>query len=253
MRRGLEIARRIGNRHGEMFALLAIGSTMTTAGRYTEAADIPAQALEQARALNARRFEAAILGNCAELALGQGNRREALALVREGLAASEETSPGFVGPYLYGLLGLIETERSAREAALAAGEALLAKGAVGHNHFGFRRFAIEAALQVRGMGRSGSPRRRARPTDGGGAAPLLRPDRRARPYPRPHGPRNRGRRGRRRASRPSRQGRRGRLPHRCAEGSAAGGVGGASNPGIDVAFASAATARQSAGNFAFGQ
>jgi hypothetical protein len=42
---------------------------------------------------------------------------------------------------------LIETERSAREAALAAGEALLAKGAVGHNHIWFRRYAIEAALQ----------------------------------------------------------------------------------------------------------
>jgi len=80
--------------------------------------------------------------------LGQGDRREALALVREGLAASEETSPRFVGPILYGLLGLIETERSAREAALAAGEALLAKGAGGHNHFWFRRYAIEAALQA---------------------------------------------------------------------------------------------------------
>ena len=32
-----------------------------------------------------------------------------------------------MGPILYGLLGLIETERSAREAALAAGEALLAR------------------------------------------------------------------------------------------------------------------------------
>ena len=52
-----------------------------------------------------------------------------------------------MGPILYGLLGLIETERSAREAALVAGEALLAKGAVGHNHFWFRRYAIEAALQ----------------------------------------------------------------------------------------------------------
>jgi hypothetical protein len=68
-------------------------------------------------------------------------------LVREGLAASEETSPGFVGPILYGLLGLIETERSAREPVLAASEALLAKGAVGHNHIWFRRNAIDAALQ----------------------------------------------------------------------------------------------------------
>jgi class 3 adenylate cyclase/tetratricopeptide (TPR) repeat protein len=146
MRRGLEIARRIGNRHGEMFALQSTGLCLIAAGRYREAGDIQAQALEQARALNARRYEAIILGVCAELALGQGDRLKALALVREGLAASEETSPGFVGPILYGLLALIETQRSARGAALAAGEALLAKGAVGHNHFWFRHYAIEAAL-----------------------------------------------------------------------------------------------------------
>jgi hypothetical protein len=120
---------------------------MMAAGRYREAADIVAQALEQARALNARRYEAAALTNYAEVALGQGDRRQALALAREGLAASEETSPGFVGPFLYGLIGLIETERPAREAALVAGEVLLAKGAVGHNHIWFRRYAIEAALQ----------------------------------------------------------------------------------------------------------
>jgi class 3 adenylate cyclase/tetratricopeptide (TPR) repeat protein len=148
MRRGLEIARRIGNRHGEMFALTNTGGCIMVAGRYKEVADILAQALEQARALKARRYEAFILGVSAELALGQGTRREALALVREALAASEETSPGFVGPILYGLLGLIETERSAREAALAAGEALLAKGAGGHNHFYLRRYAVESALLV---------------------------------------------------------------------------------------------------------
>jgi class 3 adenylate cyclase len=147
MRRGLEIARRIGNHYGEMFALMGMHMTMTNAGRYKEAAEVQPEALEQARALNARRYEANILGISAEVALGHGDRREALALVREGLAASEETSPRFVGPILYGFLGLIETERSAREAALATGEALIAKGAGGHNHFWFRRYAIEAALQ----------------------------------------------------------------------------------------------------------
>ena len=69
--------------------------------------------------------------------------------MREGLAASEETNPAFAGSFLYGLLGLIETERSAREAALAAGEALLVQGSGGHNHMGFRRYAIEAALQAK--------------------------------------------------------------------------------------------------------
>ncbi|HXW19912.1 MAG TPA: adenylate/guanylate cyclase domain-containing protein [Roseiarcus sp.] len=148
IRRGLEIARRIGDRHGEMIAFSSIGFCLAAAGRYEEAANIQVQALEQARALKARRYEAAILGVSAELALAQDDRREALALVREGMTASEETSPGFAGPILYGLLALIEKERSAREAALAAGEALLTKGAVGHNQFWFRRFAIEAALQL---------------------------------------------------------------------------------------------------------
>ena len=105
MRRGFEIARRIGNRHGEMMALLVTGIAMTHAGRYKEAEDILPQALKQARALNARRFEANILGICAELALKQGNRREALALVREGLAASEETSPDSWGRIFMVCLG----------------------------------------------------------------------------------------------------------------------------------------------------
>jgi tetratricopeptide (TPR) repeat protein len=148
MRRGLEIARRIGNRHGEMFALQSIGLCQTAAGRYGETADIQAQALAQARALNARRYEAIILAMCAELALAEGRRAEALALAREGLAASEETSPGFAGPILFGLLALLERSPAEQAAALAAGEALLAKGAVGHNHFWFRRYAVEAALHA---------------------------------------------------------------------------------------------------------
>ena len=53
VRRGLEIAHRIGNHHGEMFALEATGFCMTAAGRYKEAADIQPQALAQARAQRA--------------------------------------------------------------------------------------------------------------------------------------------------------------------------------------------------------
>jgi hypothetical protein len=105
-------------------------------------------ALERARSLKARRFEAVILSACAELALVEGRRAEALSLVREGLAASEETSPGFAGPALFGLSALTEPRPEAQEAALAAGEALLAKGAVSHNHFWFRRYAIEHALRL---------------------------------------------------------------------------------------------------------
>jgi hypothetical protein len=41
---------------------------------------------------------------------------------------------------------LLEDRREKQETALAAGETLLAQGSVGHNHFWFRRYAIERAL-----------------------------------------------------------------------------------------------------------
>jgi class 3 adenylate cyclase/tetratricopeptide (TPR) repeat protein len=146
MRAALETAGRVGNRHAEMFAMHSLGFSLTAAGRYAEAASVQPAALEQARALKARRYQTSILSHSAEVALSKGQRREALALTREGLAISEETGAGFSGPTLYGLLALLDDRAEDQEAALSAGEALLAKGSVGHNHFWFRRYAIERAL-----------------------------------------------------------------------------------------------------------
>jgi ATP/maltotriose-dependent transcriptional regulator MalT len=129
-----------------MFAAHSIGFSLTAAGRYAEAANVQPTAREQARALKARRYEAVILSHCAEVALAKGQRREALALIREGLEISEQTGPGFAGPILYGLLALLHDRAEDQEAALEAGETLLEKGSVGHNHFWFRRYAIERAL-----------------------------------------------------------------------------------------------------------
>ena len=123
-----------------------MGLCLTAAGRYADADDLQVRALEQARTLKARRYEAVILGHIAEVVLSKGLRAEALALARKGQEISEETGPGFAGPILYGLLALVEDKRKDQEAALAAGEALLGQGSVGHNHFWFRRYAIERAL-----------------------------------------------------------------------------------------------------------
>jgi ATP/maltotriose-dependent transcriptional regulator MalT len=146
MRLALEAAVRIGNRHAEMFATQSTGLCLTAAGRYVEADDFQIKALELARILKARRYEAVILGQTAEVALSKGRRADALALARAGRDISEETGPGFAGPILFGLLALLEDRQNDQEAALAAGAALLAKGSVGHNHFWFRRYAIERAL-----------------------------------------------------------------------------------------------------------
>ena len=123
-----------------------VETALTAAGHYAEAAAVQPKALAQARALKARRYEAVILAHCAEVALADGRKAEALALAREGRDISNETGPGFVAPILCGLLALLEGRREDQQAALAAGEALLAQGSVGHNHFWFRRYAIERAL-----------------------------------------------------------------------------------------------------------
>jgi class 3 adenylate cyclase/tetratricopeptide (TPR) repeat protein len=148
MRMALETAERIGNRHAEMFATQSIGFCLTAAGRYAEAEIVQTRALAQARTLKARRYEALILAHSAEVAISKGERTNALLLARTGREISEETGPGFAGPILFGLLSLLEDKREDQEAALTAGEALLEQGSVGHNHFWFRRYAIERALQL---------------------------------------------------------------------------------------------------------
>ncbi len=72
MRKGLEIAIRIGNRHTQMFATQSLGMCLTAAGRYAEAEEFQASALEQVRAVKARRYEAVILAHSAEVALSKG-------------------------------------------------------------------------------------------------------------------------------------------------------------------------------------
>jgi hypothetical protein len=64
----------------------------------------------------------------AKRALVVGRAAEALSLVRSGFEASKETSPGFVGPILFGLMALVEPSPGVQQTALCAGESLLDRG-----------------------------------------------------------------------------------------------------------------------------
>ena len=196
-RLALESARRIANSHGEMFALHSIGYSLTLMGRYGEASEAQSAALERARSLKARRFEAAILAVCAELALVEGRPAEARSLVREGLAASEETSPGFVGPVLFGLSALTEPTPEAQEAALAAGESLLAERGHRRQSHPVPPLRDRTRLARPRLGRGGAALRGAAPANGARAAALGNPYCPARTAPRSDRP---GRRQRERRS-----------------------------------------------------
>ncbi|MCG7403967.1 MULTISPECIES: adenylate/guanylate cyclase domain-containing protein [Caballeronia] len=103
-------------------------------------------ALRCARELKSRRFEGEALALRAELHRVAGRRRDALDDIEEALSISRETGMTYLGAAYLGVLARSTDDVAVFDSALAEGEALLASGAVSHNHFLFRRDAIDACL-----------------------------------------------------------------------------------------------------------
>ncbi|SAK58989.1 adenylate/guanylate cyclase [Caballeronia fortuita] len=103
-------------------------------------------ALRCARELKSRRFEGEALALRGELHRIDGRRREALDDIEEALSISRETGMAYLGAAYLGNLARATDDIAVFDEALAQGEAVLAAGAVSHNHFLFRRDAIDACL-----------------------------------------------------------------------------------------------------------
>ncbi|SAL44044.1 adenylate/guanylate cyclase [Caballeronia arvi] len=103
-------------------------------------------ALQCARELKSRRFEGEALALRAELHRVAGRRREARDDIAQALSISRETGMAYLGAHYLGILAHASDDIDVFESALAEGEAVLGAGAVSHNHFLFRRDAIDACL-----------------------------------------------------------------------------------------------------------
>ena len=103
-------------------------------------------ALQCARELKSKRFEAEALALRAELHRVAGRRREALDDIEQALAMSRETGMAYLGASYLGVLARVSNDVAVCEQALDEGEALLAAGAVSHNHYLFRRDALDACI-----------------------------------------------------------------------------------------------------------
>ncbi|BAN27589.1 adenylate/guanylate cyclase domain-containing protein [Caballeronia insecticola] len=114
--------------------------------QWDRAWDHVAPALQCARELKSRRFEGEALALRAELQRIEGRRDAALDDIEEALSISRETGMAYLGAAYLGTLARITDDAAVCERALAEGEALLVAGAVSHNHFLFRRDAIDACL-----------------------------------------------------------------------------------------------------------
>lgn len=100
--------------------------------------------------LDARRFEAERLCFMARGLLLEGKMAEAEQHAGEAVEASLENAAGrsFTGPLSLGTLALATSDPARRADALRDGDRMLSEGCVSHNHFWFRRDAIEVCLST---------------------------------------------------------------------------------------------------------
>jgi tetratricopeptide (TPR) repeat protein len=141
-------ARRVGHHRAEINARLAATFAASTLGAYDRLAAQAAVVSDLVGRIGARRFLQGSLHYQGRAALARGRRDEACELIEEALAISRETGIRFHGPNVLGGLALALEDPDERRRALAEGEAIIAQGAVGHNHLRFYPDAIETALDL---------------------------------------------------------------------------------------------------------
>ena len=145
--RAIELARRIAHRRGEMTARAQMAMVRGwIGGDWREAGTHLDIALEIARSLGSKRFEANALFFGGLLAIRAGHIAAGREKLHAAIALSAEVGMVFLGAQLVGTLARIEVDPVARRGYLAQGEELLKQGAVSHNVFTFLECAIHASL-----------------------------------------------------------------------------------------------------------
>src|SRR6185436_20939169 len=98
-REGLELARRVGDLRGELLVHLVLASGLLMQAQLDDCRRHARQAMQLAKQLGARRFEAECLGIVAATILAE-DPAQALQLAKEGLAIGRETGMSYCGPML---------------------------------------------------------------------------------------------------------------------------------------------------------
>ncbi len=147
-REGLELARRVGDLRGELLVHLVLASGLLMQAQLDDCRRHARQAMQLAKQLGARRFEAECAGIIAATLMSE-DPAQALQLSKEALVVGRETGMSYCGPMLLSLVARLTSSPTERAAALAEGDDLLAAGCVSHSYFEFYSNAIEAGLQER--------------------------------------------------------------------------------------------------------
>lgn len=143
----VELAHRVGHLRAELIARgMLVWVDGIVRGNHAHGRAQLEAAMPLAQTLGAKRFEAQIWMMSAMIALQCDARATAHQHIHTALEICREHGMGYTGPFAYGVLALIETDRDSCLQALETGEAELARGCVSHNHLYLRALAIDAAL-----------------------------------------------------------------------------------------------------------
>jgi class 3 adenylate cyclase/tetratricopeptide (TPR) repeat protein len=144
-----ELAASIGQLRAEMVARGGVCALILyELGEFERSAEEAQKAWKLARRLGARQFEGNSRKHLGRGLTALGRRKEAAALLEEGIEVCRETGLRFMGPELLGALAVATDDPATRERVLTEGEAILLSGCPSHNYLFFYRDAIEASLAV---------------------------------------------------------------------------------------------------------
>lgn len=144
-----ELAQKLGTHRPEIVSRLTAGWILTSMARYAEARSEINRGSKLAGRLGAKRFVPFLEETLARIEFEQGNEIEAEQLAEAALRKVRDMGlDTFIGPWVMSTVALTTLNPARRVEILEEGEALLAKGCVGHNYFRFYRNAMQACLNA---------------------------------------------------------------------------------------------------------
>lgn len=147
--RSAELAAQVGLARPEIVSRLTAGWIHTSMADYEAGRRQIEKGLAIADKFGAKRFEPFLEETLARIAFATGNKARA-GEIAEGAHAKVVAlgADSFIGAWVLSTVALTTPDDARRVDAIAAGEAILAQRAVGHNYFRFYRNAMQACLNA---------------------------------------------------------------------------------------------------------
>ncbi|GAB5467087.1 MAG: hypothetical protein Kilf2KO_01170 [Rhodospirillales bacterium] len=145
--RAFRKAKAAGNERAAIIALNALATAAIDSGDLDAGEAHAGEIVRLSAHLRSGRFTSYGLNLLAEVSFYAGDCDRAGDRVERAWAEAEASAVGFCGPWILGLRARIVGDRAEARQDLERAKEILAAGAVAHNHFFFRRHAMEFALE----------------------------------------------------------------------------------------------------------